>query len=324
MLTAPLVVLGQLLAFAFAAGLNLYATVALVGIAVRLDWIAGMPPGVQGVDNPIVLGTAAALYFVEFFVDKIPYADTVWDAIHTIIRPLAAGVLVFAALSEADLAWQLGGALLAAFTALGAHGIKAGLRLILNIRPKKALNAVVSLIEDVAAVSLSIAAMMYPVVALVVAAVSLPVVLLGGAQTWRASFLGLRALVARVRGFFGYKAWRDTDALPRRYRAVIAAPAIGRGKPRVARAALRGVKGVGSYKSGWVVLCDDQPVFVYLSMLRPKAMPLPHLDEPSIKRGIWTDAVEFKTSNSTCTLFLLKDGPSPELAISEINHESRA
>ena len=324
MLTAPLIVLGQLVAFAFAAGLNLYATVALVGIAVRLNWIAGMPPGVQGVENPIVLGTAAALYFIEFFVDKIPYADTVWDAIHTIIRPLAAGVLVYAALSEASLPFQLGGAILAAFTALGAHGIKAGLRLILNIRPKKALNALVSLIEDIAAVALSIAAMMYPVVALGVAAAALPIVLLGGGRMWRASFLGLRALVARIRGFFGYKAWRDTDALPKRYRAIIGTPALGRGKPRVARAALRGVKGVGSYKSGWVVLCDEQPVFVYFSMMRARSMPLPHLDEPTIKRGLWTDAVDFKNCNAKCTLFLLKDGPSPELAISEINHESRA
>ncbi|HUP89839.1 MAG TPA: DUF4126 domain-containing protein [Longimicrobiales bacterium] len=320
MISAPLIVLGQILAFAFAAGLNLYATVLLVGIAVRVGWIAGLPPGVQGIDNPMVLGTAAALYFIEFLIDKVPHADTVWDIIHTIVRPIAAGVLVYAALGEASVALQIGGALLAATTALGAHTIKTGLRLILNIKRKKAINWLISLVEDIVAIAIAITALRFPVVALAVATAAIPITLLGGGQTWRASLLALRALIARGRGFFGLKAWRDTDALPRRYRSVLAPPPLGRGKPRVARAALRGVKGVGSYKNGWVVLSDGQPVFVYLSMLRPKALPLPPINEPSIKRGIWTDAVEFKNSNSNCTLFLLKDGPSPELAILEINH----
>lgn len=320
MLTAPLIILGQLISFAFAAGLNLYATVALVGIAVRLGWIAGLPPGVQGVENLIVLGTAAALYLVEFLIDKIPYADSVWDAIHTIVRPLAAGVLVFTALSEASLAFQVGGAFIAAFTALGAHGVKAGLRLMLNIKPKKWVNRLISVLEDVAAVAITVAALMYPVIALIVAAAAIPLTVIVGPRSWRASVLGMRALVARLRGFFGRKEWRDTDALSPRLRSVLRPLELGQGKPRVARAALRGVKGVEAYKNGWVVLSDGQPVFVYLSMLRPKAMPLPRIDQPNIKRGIWTDTVDFKCSETNCTLFLLKDGPTPELAISEINH----
>lgn len=318
MLTAPLIILGQILAFAVAAGLNLYATVALVGIAVRLGWIAGLPPGVQGIENPIVLGTAAALYIIEFLVDKIPHVDTVWDAVHTIVRPIAGGVLVYAALSEASLAFQLGGALLAGVTALGAHGIKAGLRLIVNIKPKKALNAFISIMEDVFAIALAVAALMYPVIALAIAAAAVPFVLLAGPKLWRAAALAVRALEARVRGFFGRKEWRDTDALPRNLRNAIAPPALGRGKPRVARAALRGVKGVGSYRNGWVVLCDGQPVFVYASMMRAKVLPLPKMSDPHIRRGVWTDAVEFKCSSSSCTLFLLKDGPAAELAVAEL------
>lgn len=323
MITAPLIVLGQILGFAFAAGLNLYATIALVGITVRLGLIGGLPPGVQGIANPIVLGTAAVLYFVEFLVDKVPYADTVWDVVHTVVRPVAAAALVAAALGEASLPIQFGAAVLAGVVALGAHGLKAGLRLILNIRPRKALNFTVSLIEDLFAVAIAIAVLMYPVAALTLAAVAVPFTLLAGPRLWRAGVLAVRALIARLRGFFGRREWRDTDALSPRLRAVIEPPRPGRGKPRVTRAALRGVKGIGSYKNGWVVLCDDAPIFVYLSMLRARSIPMPALNEAQVHRGIWTDTVEFKQADQSCTLFLLKDGPSGEAALAELrtNHE---
>jgi hypothetical protein len=317
-ITAPLVVLGQILGFAFAAGINLYATLALIGVAARLGWIAGLPPSLQGVQNPVILGTAAALYLLEFFIDKIPHADTAWDVIHTIVRPIAAGLLVAGALGEASLPIQIGGALLAGFVALGAHGLKAGLRLILNQRPRKVRNFFVSLAEDGFAVALAVAVLMYPVIALGLAAGALPITLLAGPRLWRAGMLAMRALVARLRGFFGRKQWRDTDALPRRLRAVLIPPALGRGKPRVARAALRGMKGVGAYKNGWVVLSDDQPVFVYLSLLRPRSLPLPQIREAEVRRGVWTDSVEFKLANSSCTLFLLKDGPSAEICLAEL------
>lgn len=318
MITAPLVVLGQILGFAFAAGINLYATIALVGVAARLGWIAGLPPAVQGVQNPVILGTAAALYFVEFLIDKIPHADTVWDVIHTIVRPVAAALLVAGALGEASWPIQIAGGLLAGAVALGAHGLKAGLRLIMNFRPRKALNVTVSIIEDLFAVALAVAVLMYPMVALGLAAAAVPLTLLAGPRLWRAGVLAMRALVARLRGFFGRKQWRDTDALPKRLRDVLTPPELGRGKPRVARAAFRGMKGVGAYKNGWIVLSDDQPVFVFLSFLRARRLALPQIREASVRHGVWTDSLEFENSNSSCTLFLLKDGPTAEICLAEL------
>lgn len=318
MITAPLVALGQILGFAFAAGLNLYATVALIGLASRLGWIAGLPPAVQGIENPVLLITAAALYLVEFFIDKIQYADTVWDIIHTIIRPVASGLLVFAALTEASAPIQFGAAVLATVTAFGAHGLKAGLRLILNIRPRKYLTRLVSLLEDLFAVALAVAVLMYPVIALGIVAVALPLALLAGPRLWRAGGLAVHALIARARGFFGRKEWRDSDALPPRMRALLTPPAPGRGKPRVARAALRGVKGVGPYKNGWIVLADEQPLFLYLSLLRPRLVEMPKILDAEVKRGLWTDTVEFRHGDSACTLFLLKDGPPADLALREL------
>jgi hypothetical protein len=318
-ITAPLVVLGQILGFAFAAGINLYATIALVGVAARLGWIAGLPPAVQGVQNPVVLGTAAVLYFVEFLIDKIPHADTVWDVIHTIVRPVAAALLVAGALGEASWPIQVAGGMLAGAVALGAHGLKAGLRLIMNFRPRKVLNVAVSIFEDLFAVAIAVAVLMYPMVALGIAAAAVPLTLLAGPRLWRAGVLAMRALVARLRGFFGRKQWRDTDALPKRLRGVLTPPELGRGKPRVARAAFRGMKGVGAYKNGWIVLSDDQPVFVFLSFLRARRLALPQIREATVRRGVWTDSVEFANANdSKCTLFLLKDGPTAEICLAEL------
>ena len=318
MITAPLIVLGQILGFAFAAGLNLYATIALIGIAAHFGWIGGLPPAVQGIQNVIVLSTATTLYFIEFLIDKFPYADTIWDAVHTIIRPVGAALLVFAALTEASLPVQFSAAIIAGFVALGAHGLKAGFRLILNIKRKKALNATVSILEDVCAVMLAVVVLMYPVVALAVAGVALPLMLIAGPRLWRVGLLALNALSARLRGFFGRAEWRDTDALPRRLRDVLDTPRPGRGKPRVARAAVLGMKGVGSYKQGWVVLCDEQPMFVFHSLLRARSLALPDMEDAQVRRGMWTDSVEFRNSQCRGTLFLLKDGPPAELALEEI------
>ena len=318
MITAPLVVLGQILGVAFGAGLNLYATVAFLGMAIRLGWIAGLTPALYGLSNPIVLITAALLYAFEFFIDKIPHADTAWDAIHTIIRPVAVTVLVSAALSEASLPVNMGASVFAGLVALTAHGTKASLRLILNIRPKKVRTIFISLLEDALAVSLAAASLMYPMAALIVVAVTLPLLALAGPPVWRAGVLALRALIARVRGFFGLRGWREGSQLPSRVRGALDTPAIGRAQPRAMRAAVKGVKGVGSYKNGWIVIGDGAPVFVYLSLLGPRRLALPNAGQAELRRGLWTDSVEINDAGNSCTVFLLKDGPPLEVALAEL------
>ena len=315
-------VLGQILGVAFGAGLNLYATVAFLGLAIRLGWIAGLTPAVYGLANPIVLITAAVLYAFEFFIDKVPYADTAWDAIHTIIRPVAVAVLVFAALGEASLPLQVGGASLAFLVALAAHGVKAGLRLTLNVRPRKVRTAFISLLEDVCAVALAAAALMYPMAALLVACAAVPIVALGGPRLWRDGVLAVRALDARLRGFFGTKGWRSADQLPARAARIVAPSDIGRPQPRVVRAALKGLKGVGSYKNGWIVISDHAPQFVYLSLLGARRLALPAITEAELKLGLWTDTVEITHAGRSCTVFLLKDGPPAELALAELRGNS--
>ena len=95
--TLDLVTLGRTLGFSFAAGVNLYATVAILGLAARYGWVQ-LPPQFDVFDHDIVIGVAIAMYFVEFFADKIPYVDSLWDLIHTAIRPVGGAFIAVGAL----------------------------------------------------------------------------------------------------------------------------------------------------------------------------------------------------------------------------------
>ena len=82
-----LITLGRTLGFSFAAGVNLYATVAILGLAARYGWVE-LPPQFQMFNHDVVIGAAIVMYLIEFFADKIPYLDSLWDLIHTAIRPV--------------------------------------------------------------------------------------------------------------------------------------------------------------------------------------------------------------------------------------------
>src|SRR5918997_6550738 len=91
--------LGRTLGFSFAAGVNLYATVALLGLASRYGWVS-LPPQFQAFDNDWVIGVAIVMYVIEFFADKIPYVDSVWDMVHTAIRPVGGALVAVTTLGE--------------------------------------------------------------------------------------------------------------------------------------------------------------------------------------------------------------------------------
>ena len=94
-----LTTLGRTLGFSFAAGLNLYATVAILGLASRFDWVA-LPPQFKVFDNDIVIGAAIVMYIIEFVADKIPWVDSIWDAVHTVIRPIGGALIAVATLGH--------------------------------------------------------------------------------------------------------------------------------------------------------------------------------------------------------------------------------
>ena len=164
MLSGPLTTLGRTLGFSFAAGINLYATVAILGLASRYGWVQ-LPPQYQVFDNNWIIGAAIALYVIEFFADKIPWVDSAWDAVHTVIRPVGGALIAVATLGQASptteaLVGLLGGAL-----AASTHFSKAGTRVVANASPEPFTNWILSFAEDLFVISMGALALKYPVAA---------------------------------------------------------------------------------------------------------------------------------------------------------------
>ena len=142
--------LGVALGLATLAGLNLYLTVLVAGCAVRFHWIelSGSYEQMAILGNPWVLGVAGSLFVVQFFADKIPWVDSIWDVVHTVIRPAGAIFLALAVLGKMDPSAVIIAALLAGGAALSTHGTKAGIRAFLNLSPEPVTNTVASVAED--------------------------------------------------------------------------------------------------------------------------------------------------------------------------------
>lgn len=162
--------LGRTAAFSFAAGINLYATVAIIGLASRFHWVT-LPRQFEIFDSNLVIGAALVLYLVEFFADKVPYVDTMWDIVHTAIRPLGGAFVAVASVGEASPAAQGLAAVLGGTLAAGSHFTKAGTRAAANTSPEPFSNWALSLGEDGLVVGLGLLALAYPVTALVITAV---------------------------------------------------------------------------------------------------------------------------------------------------------
>jgi len=168
----PLEALGLALGAGFSSGLNLYATVATLGLLERFG-VIHLPVSLEVVGHPVVLGIAVALYLVEFFADKVPYLDTVWDAAHTFIRPPAAAIIAYGAAGGISPHWRWAAALLAGGVALTAHGTKASTRAAVNTVPEPVSNWALSLGEDLLAVWLAWFTSTHPVAAIVIVVVLL-------------------------------------------------------------------------------------------------------------------------------------------------------
>jgi len=154
----------------WASGVNAYLVVLVFGIADRLGDFASIPDTLGRTD---VLLAAAALYSIEFVMDKIPYVDSTWDVISTVIRPAVGTAIALLVSGYATSVEQAAYGALGGGTALASHLVKAGGRLAINASPEPVTNIVTSLGEDVAVVGVVLLAIQHPRLALVVAAVLL-------------------------------------------------------------------------------------------------------------------------------------------------------
>src|SRR6202045_593848 len=176
----------------FAAGLNLYATVAVLGLLARFGHLP-LPPGLQLLAGWPVIVASLALFILEFFADKIPAFDLIWNALHTFIRVPVAGLLAYRATSQLSPEHQLLAAFVGALVALIAHGGKTAARAAVTPSPEPFSNITLSLGEDVLAIGLTWLATRHPYAAAALACVLLAVII------WLIRVV-IRALRALFRG----------------------------------------------------------------------------------------------------------------------------
>jgi hypothetical protein len=152
---------------AWTSGINLYATVTILGLLQKFDF-ARLPGGLDVLDNWWIIGVAGGLYVIEFFADKIPYVDSVWDVIHTFIRVPAGLIVAYAATYNLDPSIYIPAALLGGGLAFSSHGTKAAVRLAANLSPEPFSNWILSFVEDVIAIAGTLLAVFAPAVIAVV------------------------------------------------------------------------------------------------------------------------------------------------------------
>ena len=189
---------------AWAAGINLYATVFILGILGATDNLV-LPQNLEILSDPVVLWASGFMYFVEFFADKTPGVDTGWDAIHTFIR-IPAGVMIAAgAVGDVNPSLALAAGILGGGFATGSHLTKSGSRLLINASPEPFSNWIASVLEDVAVIGGILVALHNPILFLIflIGFICLLVWLLP--KIWR----GIKMLFAKIKSFFNKDAPRQ-------------------------------------------------------------------------------------------------------------------
>ena len=180
------VTLVQGIGLAYAAGLNLYAAVAVTGLAVRFGWIENYPTTIEPFGAAIVIAIATALYIVEFTVTLIPGVASAWETLHSVIRPPAAAVLAAATAWHADPIIVLVAALLGGGVAITTHTTKLGLRYAIDASPEPITNAAANLTELALVSTVAIAIWRHPFVTLSAALVVLVALVIMVRLIWRA------------------------------------------------------------------------------------------------------------------------------------------
>ena len=173
----PAELFSLLAAIGFAAGLNLYATVGVLGLLARFGHLP-LPPGLQPLAGWPVIGASIALFGIEFFADKIPAFDLIWNALHTFIRVPVAGLLAYQATSQLSPEHQLLATLLGAAVALIAHSGKTAARAAVTPSPEPFSNIALSLGEDALAIALTWLATRHPYVAGTLAMIFIAIIVL--------------------------------------------------------------------------------------------------------------------------------------------------
>lgn len=159
--------IGLILGSSWASGVNLYLSIAILGISHRMGWLT-LPGNMGAISSLLVISVAIILYVVEFVADKIPYVDSAWDSVHTFIRPLGGAALGYMAMAGVGPVGQIPVALLTGSIAMDSHLTKATARAAINTSPEPITNSVASVTEDVSVAGVMYLIIKHPIIASIV------------------------------------------------------------------------------------------------------------------------------------------------------------
>lgn len=201
-------VIAMSMGVAWASGINLYATILMLGLMGSTGNV-NLPPDLQVLSDPIVIGAAGFMYCVEFFADKIPGVDTGWDAIHTFIRVPAGAILAAGTVGDVSSAAGIAAGILGGGMALTTHSFKAGSRVLINTSPEPVTNWTASIAEDIAVFAGLWAALNHP--ALFVLFMFLFVILMIWLlpKVWK----GIKSVFKALTGFFSGKKTNESESI---------------------------------------------------------------------------------------------------------------
>ena len=198
-------IIAAALGVAWASGINLYATILVLGLMGSTGSI-DLPPELEILQNPGVLIAAGFMYCVEFFTDKVPGVDTAWDAIHSFIRIPAGAILAAASLAQISPEAELIGLLLGGTLAAGSHFTKAGSRVLINTSPEPVSNWTASIGEDLMVIAGLWTALNYPILFIVLLIIFVAAVVWLAPKVWR----GVKRVFSKISGWFTKSEAADT------------------------------------------------------------------------------------------------------------------
>jgi Domain of unknown function (DUF4126) len=268
-----------LLGMSFASGVNLYAAILLVGLGIRFDFLHGLPHELAPLAHPAVLAAAGVMYFLEFFADKIPVLMTLWDVLHTVVRPIGAVAVALVASRDLDPVTQLLIAILGGSVALASHSTKMGIRLVAHTTGEPFTQIGLSLAEDAFAVGLLLLVYKYPMAALIVILTLLALIAWLTPLLYRTLRFLFAGMSGRLRSWFAPRT-PGAAAIPCYARRVRGAPLL---------------------KKGHLTRAENGIAFCWTRFGRPNRLLLPS------QYSISTGAIYDQVSTGGARIYLTKD-----------------
>ena len=281
-----------LLPLSLSAGINLYATVLTLGLSIRFHWIEGIPEPLLIFGNWWIIGVAGFFFVCEFVVDKFNFFDTIWDVIHTFIRPIGAAILGFTVLGQVDPILSVIGGLICGGIAFSSHSTKAGSRVLVNTSPEMFSNIIISLCEDIFTVTLTFLTLKHPYWGCFISLVIFIFIIIFFPRLIGWCFFQLKAIITRLLSFF--ISHKDYDSIPLDYMMHVNHQQV----ERVLFCKCCGLEGVNS-RAGYLAIYENELIFIYKKWFKIKkwSKPLEDISNFYFRRKILIDMLAIPYKN---------------------------